>query len=97
VAISAALSVILVASGGVLLATAGIAIPFAMLLLTIVVMTAARESALMTASLRRLEEIVTRIAERRGRDAESQRLLAHELKRRSPRCAASRNSSADSN
>ena len=58
----------------------GLAIPFVILLLTI----AGVEAANMLASLRRsetqLQEIATRIAEVRAQEAESKRVLAHELK-----------------
>jgi signal transduction histidine kinase len=58
--------------------------PFATLLLTVAVSAAGVEAAIMGSSLRRsemrLEDIATRIAEARVQEADSKRVLAHELK-----------------
>jgi signal transduction histidine kinase len=69
---------LLVAGGGLLLlAKTGIAIPFASLLLTIVIATAA--TALLQ-SRKAATESATRLVRFREREAESKRVLAHELK-----------------
>jgi signal transduction histidine kinase len=82
--IAAALAIAIVIGGVMLLAFAGIAMPFATLLLTVAVCAAGVEAAIMGSSLRRsemrLEDIATRIAEARVQEADSKRVLAHELK-----------------
>jgi len=62
----------------------GIAIPYVILVFTIIITTAGVEAVNTLASLRRsetqLQEIATRIAEVHAQEAESKRVLAHELK-----------------
>jgi signal transduction histidine kinase len=70
--------------GGVLFLAMGIEIPFVALLLTVVIALAGVEAAAMTGTASdlqtQLEQIATRIAEVRAQEAESKRVLAHELK-----------------
>jgi signal transduction histidine kinase len=79
-----ALVVTILAGGFALLAFSGIAIPFVVLVISVVLSSIATETSLMGRSLEqssiRLEEIATRLAEQRAHDVESKRLLAHELK-----------------
>jgi signal transduction histidine kinase len=81
--IAVAFAIVIIIGGLALLAN-GIQIPFVALLLTVVVSTIAVEAIAMrrtTGQLEiRLEEIATRIAEVRAQEAESKRVLAHELK-----------------
>ena len=75
---------IVIIGGGLMLLANGIQIPFIALLLTVIVSTIVVEAITMrrtTGQLEiRLEEIATRIAEVRAQEAESKRVLAHELK-----------------
>jgi signal transduction histidine kinase len=70
--------------GGLALLANGIQIPFVALLLTVIVSTIVAEAIAMRRTAGqleiRLEEIATRIAEVRAQEAESKRVLAHELK-----------------
>jgi len=74
IAIAAAAATI---AGGILLLNAGTAIPFASLLFTVIVSTSA--TALLQ-SRQAATDIATRLAQFREREAESKRVLAHELK-----------------
>jgi signal transduction histidine kinase len=84
IGIAAALFLAVVGGGYLLLLIAGIAVPFVVLMLTVLLAVAGVETTLMDTSLKesgvRLEEIATRLAEQRAHDVESKRLLAHELK-----------------
>lgn len=84
IGIAAALFAAVVVGGYLLFSISGIAVPFVVLMLTVLLAAAALEATLMRASLAesgvRLEEIATRLAEQRAHDVESKRLLAHELK-----------------
>ena len=77
---SAALLAIVAAGGLFLLARKGAAPPFATLLASILIGTAAIELNRMRARAARLEDLATRLAEHRAREVESKRLLVHELK-----------------
>ena len=81
---SASLIIAIAAAAWVLLATSGLALPVATLLLSALVTSIAVEAQVMAASTEdlgiRLEEIATRMAEQRAHDVESKRVLAHELK-----------------
>jgi len=78
----------MIAIGGYeLLLHDGVAPPFATLLLTVIVTTGLKESLVVARSLReqseevvRLEHLATNIAQRQAQEAESKRVLAHELK-----------------
>ena len=72
-----AIALVVTIGGGMLLLANGIAIPFASLLLTIVIATTA--TALLQ-SRKAATDIATRLAQFREREAESKRVLAHELK-----------------
>lgn len=84
IAVVAVLLIAVIAGGYVLLALSGIAVPFVILMLTVVIAAAGVETTLMDTSLKesgvRLEQIATRLAEQRAHDVESKRILAHELK-----------------
>jgi signal transduction histidine kinase len=83
-AIAGALAIVVIASAVVLLDINGIALPYVTWLFTIVIVTTGVEAQITLASLRRsetqLQEIATKIAEVRAQEAESKRVLAHELK-----------------
>lgn len=83
-AFAAILFLAVVAGGYLLLSISGIAVPFVVLMLTVLIAAAATEATLMRASIAesgvRLEQIATRLAEQRAHEVESKRLLAHELK-----------------
>jgi signal transduction histidine kinase len=87
IAVDLLLAIVVIAGGAILLAMAGIAIPFVTLVLTAGATAGTIEALAMSASLResrgatiRLEEIATRVAEQRAHEIESKRILAHELK-----------------
>ena len=72
-----AITLVIVIAGGLILLANGIAIPFATLLLTIIVSTSATT---LLQSRQAATDIATRLAQFREREAESKRVLAHELK-----------------
>jgi MYXO-CTERM domain-containing protein len=74
---AAAVAIILIIAGGLLLLANGIAVPFVMMLASVILMSAAFEAETLIAALRRSE---ARFTDHRQRDAESKRVLAHELK-----------------
>jgi signal transduction histidine kinase len=78
--IAASLIVVIAGGGLLLLASTGIAAPFIMLLLCDLTATACVESIRMTVALRQSDATVTRLAAGREHEAESKRVLAHELK-----------------
>ena len=82
--VALALFLTITLGGFALFQSTGIAIPFATLMLSTVIATAAVEARSLAASKHdlgiRLEEIATRMAEQRAQEIESKRLLAHELK-----------------
>jgi signal transduction histidine kinase len=83
-AAATSLAVLLIVGGLLLLASTGVAIPFALLLLSVLLSTATVEAMQMASDVRKsdiaLEEIATRMAEHQAREVESKRVLAHELK-----------------
>ncbi len=74
------LAVAITVAGGLLVATTGLAIPLVIILIALGITTAAVESVRMTAALRHSHAAVTRLTEDRAQQAESKRILAHELK-----------------
>jgi signal transduction histidine kinase len=75
--IGAAVALILIVAGGLLLLANGIALPFVTMLASVILMGAAFEAETLIAALARSE---ARFIDHRERDAESKRVLAHELK-----------------
>jgi signal transduction histidine kinase len=75
-----ALAATLIIAVGLILLSSGMAIPFVTLLLAVVLTTTAVEARRMTAALRQSDAAVTRLAAGREQEAESKRVLAHELK-----------------
>lgn len=75
--IAAALALILTVAGGLLLLANGLALPFVTMLASIILMSAGFEAETLIVALARSE---ARFVDHRERDAESKRVLAHELK-----------------
>ncbi|MEA2238324.1 MAG: hypothetical protein QOC81_3048 [Thermoanaerobaculia bacterium] len=75
--IAALAAIIIIVAGGLLLISNGIAVPFATMLASVIVTAAAFEAQTMIAALASSE---ARYMVHRERDAESKRVLAHELK-----------------
>jgi signal transduction histidine kinase len=75
--IAAAIAIVATIGGGILLLAAGIAIPFVTMIAAATLAVAGIETRIIIAALRSSEE---RYIDHRERDAESKRVLAHELK-----------------
>lgn len=73
-------AVAITAAGVLLVVTTGFAIPFVIILIALGITTAAVESVRMTAALRHSHAAVARLTDDRAQQAESKRVLAHELK-----------------
>jgi len=77
--VAGVLAVIAIASA-VILMNGGVAVPYVTWLFTIIVVTIGVEAQMLRRSETQLQEIATKIAEVRAQEAESKRVLAHELK-----------------
>jgi signal transduction histidine kinase len=77
---AAGLAAAVIAAGVILLALYCIAVPLVTWMMTVILTTAAVETFRMTAALRQADATAVQVAEQRSVDAESKRLLAHELR-----------------
>ena len=75
--IASVIAIVVIAAGGLLLIGAGVAVPFVTMLASVIFTSAAFEAETLIAALARSE---ARFLVHRERDAESKRVLAHELK-----------------
>ncbi|HVR41445.1 MAG TPA: CHASE2 domain-containing protein, partial [Thermoanaerobaculia bacterium] len=78
--VAATIAALVLIGGVIALAINGIAIPIITLLVVVAGSIAGVETTRVRITASRLEEIATKLAERRAQEVESQRMLAHELK-----------------